>query len=360
MDVTSGSEEGDVDPASTRRQEPPVLPTLERPGASAEPPADDADVPAASAPPWLVRHARLLLTSTVGLLVGIGVTYVALRPEPVPSVFSGPPSVQAVDRPAPVSGESGIRLPGAFRPTAPSAEPASARAALVAFLDAEVADRSGSAEARSIDSFSLLDPVTQERHGSVAAWRSTRAERAVPEGYAVTAERRVDAGVELTVAASRTPSITPFRGLVAAKTTERWFVSRTAAGGWRVRDGRAASTTPEIPPDAAAVAAAKRWTDGAARCDRSIVDLQVEPSLLGSPQLSQVACDAKGTWSTVDIRPVDELGAITPFVAAYGSGVGRWGRGVDVASGDERFTVVLGPVGNEWRVMGLLAPAGGR
>ena len=298
---------------------------------------------------------RLLLTSTVGLLVGVGVTYVALRPEPVPSVFSGPPSVQEFDRPAPLSGDTDLRLPQPFQPSTPATEPGSARAALSSFLAAEIDDRTGTAEARSADSFALLDAATQERHGSIAAWRQTRAERIVPERFTVLSERRADAGVELTVAASRTPSITPFRGLVAGETTESWMVGRTEGGRWRVQDGRPRSTVPKLPADDGAAASAKRWIDGAARCDKSVLDLQVERTLLGAPDLSQLACTTKGTWSTGAVRPLADLGDITPFVAAYGSAVSRWGRGVDVESGDQRFTVILGPVGNEWRVMGLLA-----
>lgn len=332
----------------------PVLSTLALPDVPGEPTPDPS--PAVSTASWSARHLRLLLTSAIGLLVGVGVTYLALRPEPVPSVFSGPPSVQQVDRPAPLSGDDGLRLRAPFQPSTPAAEPASARAALTSFLDAEVADRSGEAPERSAESFALLDPSIQERHGSVAAWRQTRAERVVPATFQIVSERRVDDGSELTVAAVRTPSITPFRGLVAAETTEIWLVAKSddANGGWRVQDGRPRTTVPKLPADAGAVAAAGQWIDGAARCDRSILSLQVERTLLGAPQLSQTACEAKGSWSAGRPVPVAELDDITPFVAAYGSSVGRWARGVEVRSGEQRFTVILGPVGNEWRVMGLL------
>ena len=237
----------------------------------------------------------------------------------------------------------------------PASEPTVARDALTAFLSAEVEDRAGESPERSAQSFALLDAATQERYGSVAAWRHSRAERLVPATFTITAERGSGATAELNVVATRPPSITPFRGLVAAETTEVWLVEATDDGRWRVQGGRPHTATPKLPSEAAAVAATQRWIDGAARCDRSILELQVARTLLGASELSQLACEAKGAWSTAEPVPLGDLPDITTFVAAYGAGVARWGRGVEVASGNTRFTVILGPVGNEWQVMGLLA-----
>jgi hypothetical protein len=308
---------------------------------------------------WLSRHLTLTLMAVIGMTVGIGVTYLALRPTPAPSVFGGPPSVKHYDRPATATGQIGVTLPAAFTPVAPASEPLTARAALSSFLDAEIADLDGASPARSEASFALLEPDAQREVGSVAAWRQTRAERVVPASYVITNERRVDNRVELTVAASRTPSITPFRGLVAAETTEVWSLAPTdQTKGWRVQRGRPVSVAPHLAADSAAVTDAQRWIDGASRCDRSIVALQLQRDLLGSPQLAQLACTTKGTWRATGALPVGDLDDITPFVATYGSGVGRWGRGVEVANGDKRFVVVVGPVGDDWRVMGLLPAAG--
>jgi hypothetical protein len=302
------------------------------------------------------------LMAVIGVTVGVAVSYIALRPEPAPSVFGGPPSVQRYDRPARPTGTEGIELPVAFEPPRPATEPPSARAALTQFLDAEVADLAGQSPERGAESFALLDPETQRDLGSVAAWRLSRAERVVPAHFTIDDERRAaGGGVELTVTASRPPSITPFRGLVAAETTEVWSVAPAGEGtkSWRVQHGRPLSVVPHLPADAVAVSAAQRWVDGATRCDRAVIGLQLTKDLLGSPELAQTACDAKGTWTASRVVPVGELADVTPFVAAYGSGVGRWGRGVEVAAGARRFIVVVGPLGSDWRVMGLL-PSGGR
>lgn len=309
---------------------------------------------------WVRRHAQLVLMATVGLIAGIGVSYVALRPDPGISVFSGPPSVQEVARPAGLRGDDGLALPAPFTPTPPAREPASARAALLAFLDAEIADRDATMPARSADSFALLDVDTQRRVGSVAAWRQTRAARLVPAEADITAERAVDAGVELTVATTRPPSLTPFRGLVAARTTEVWRVERSEVG-WRVVRGRPISIEPQLPPDGAALVSAQRWIDAASSCDAAAArSRQLDELLLGAASLSAEACAAGAGWRAVDLVAVDGLADITALVSAYGSGVVDWARAVTVTKAEQQIVVVLGPVGDDWRVMGLLPSAGGK
>lgn len=297
--------------------------------------------------------------AAVGLIAGIGVSYVALRPDPGISVFSGPPSVQDVERPAGVRGDDDLSLPAPFTPVPPATEPASARDALLAFLEAEIADRDGTMPARSAESFALLDVDTQRRLGSVAAWRQTRSARLVPAGVDVTAERRTDDGVELTVAASRPPSLTAFRGLVAARTTEVWQLDRSERG-WRVAGGRPVSSEPQLPSDAVAADSAQRWVDAASSCDAAAARLhQLDEILLGAASLSAEACAAGGSWRAGGLVAVDGLADITALVSAYGSDVVDWARAVTVAKADQQIVVVLGPVGDDWRVMGLLAPAGG-
>jgi hypothetical protein len=297
--------------------------------------------------------------AAVGLIAGIGVSYVALRPDPGISVFSGPPSVQEIDRPAGVRGDDDLTLPAPFTPTPPATEPASARAALLAFLEAEIADRDGTMPARGAQAFALLDVATQRRVGSVAAWRQSRSARLVPDGIAVTGERPTDAGVELTVAASRPPSLTPFRGLVAARTTEVWQLDRSD-GGWRVAGGRPVSSEPQLPAADAAVSSAQRWIDAASACDAGAASRhQLDEVLLGAASLSAEACAAGGRWRAMDLLAVDGLADITAFVSAYGSDMVDWARAVTVTKAEQQIVVVLGPVGDDWRVMGLLAPAGG-
>lgn len=278
------------------------------------------------------------------------------------SYFDGPATVSEIDRPAgsaapSLTGEEILESAAGAAPTAPPAtEPASARAALQAFLDAEIADRAS-------DSFALLHPDTKQRYATVAAWRQSRSDRVIPRQFSIVGERQVAGGhMDMTVRANRAPSITPFRGLVPAESTERWRVERSAEG-WRVRGGMPQSVEPVLPADEVAVTAAQRWVDAASRCEPAATAQQVDPVLVGAAEIAADICEAKARWTTSGIRPLAEVSDVTAFVAAFGPSVGRWGRGVEVTSpgagGTDRFTVVLGPVGREWRVIGLTTASSG-
>lgn len=309
----------------------------------------------------VVQLLPVALMAVTGLLLGLGITFLALHDEDAgPSVFGGPASVATIERPAGGAHDLGITgaaiLQRAQQPAViptPDHEPANAAEALQAFLDAEAADHSEV-------SYALLDPAAQKRSGSIAAWRQTRAERVVPRTASVVSQRNAAGAAEVTIRAVRTPEITPFRGFVPAVATETWRVQRTASG-WRVLDGRPTAMEAELAPDAAAVAVAQRWIDGASRCDKSVAGLQLVPQLLGKPELADAACKAgrDATWRAEGAaRPAADLPDLTPFVAAYGPSVGRWARGVVVHSdaattGSSEFTVLLGPLGQEWRVLGL-------
>lgn len=305
----------------------------------------------------------VVLTGVIGLLLGIGVMFLVFRPDDGgASYFDGPASVGEIDRPAgsatasPTGEEILSSAAAVTAPAGPAVEPASARSALQAFLDAEIDDRAA-------DSFALLHPDTQQRYATVAAWRQSRSDRVIPQQFSIVAERQVAGGlVDLTVRANRAPSITPFRGFVPAESTERWRVERSAAG-WRVRGGVPQSVEPDLPTDGLAVTAAQRWVDAASRCDPAAVALQVERVLVGASEIANDICKAKAEWTTSRIRPLAEVSDVTAFVAAFGPSVGRWARGVEVTSpgagGTDRFTVVLGPVGPEWRVIGLTTATSG-
>jgi hypothetical protein len=315
----------------------------------------------------VIRHrlspiAPVVLTVVIGLLVGVGVTYVALRPDDDgASAFDGPPSVRTIDRPAGGVAQAApspdeILAEAALASSAvatPAREPAGPRAALTDFLTAEIEDRSD-------ESFALLSAEAQRSFGSVAAWRQSRSDRVVPQRFTIVSEQATNdrARTDFTIRAERAPSITPFRGLVAAKTTERWALERSGPnGGWRLRRPTPTSTEPQLPSDEAARATAQRWVEQAAGCADAatvLAPLQLSPALLGAVDLSALVCEAGGTWSTSAAAvPVAELPDVTTFVAAFGPSVGGWGRGVAVTNGTQKMTVVLGPLGEEWRVMGL-------
>lgn len=288
------------------------------------------------------RRSWLIPLVIVALLVGFGIAYLVFREPSAPSAFSGQPSVKHFDLPAP---RPPLSSTASTTPPTVVNEPASARDALQRYLDAE--------RARDFEtSFALLDPDTRTTAGPVAAWQNERPNRLLPETFTIDSEQAVDGGVDLTISATRTPAVSNATGLVPARSVETWRVVND--GGWRVVRGRPEDVRPVLPSDALATDAGAAWLDRAASCDRNGTEaLQLSTHLLGAPSLRDITCKNKGTWTAGKAIPVSQLPDSTVFVSAYGPGVGRWARAVPV-TGAGRYTIVLAPLGNEWRVMGVI------
>ena len=294
------------------------------------------------------RRVLIGLVVVIGLLFGFAVASLIFREE-APSNFSGAPSVDRIDLPAAgaIASVTPVLAPAAIE------EPGSAESALRQFLDAEIARRSDV-------SFALLDDRTATRFGTVAAWQSQRANRLLPESFTVTSTTPTASGADVTIEARRTPAITPLNGLVPAQSTEIWRVDN-GSGRWRVQSGQPADVRPVLPSDAAAVDVARAWLAAAEACEQpAMAASQLGGALLGSPALAAAPCDRPESFSASgDAVVLAEQSNSTVFVSAFGPGVGRWARAVAV-DGDPRFTIVLAPLGDEWRVMGLVADASPR
>ena len=298
----------------------------------------------ASTPPARPSRRRLVIISLVlfGLVVGFGAAAFAFRPGSAPSAFSGAPSVSELDFPAtPSVAPSTASVP---QPTVAD-EPISARDALQRYLEAEIAENHDVG-------FGLVDAETQVSDGPLAAWQNGRVNRLLPERFSILSETVVASGVDFTVSATRTPAVSPLTGLVPARSEETWRVVN--AGGWRVLRGRPIDVRPELPSDVVAAATGSAWLARAAACDESgATALQLSANLLGSPDLRDGTCKSDSAWTAGDAIPLSHISNPTVFVAAYGSSVGRWARAVPV-TGPGRYTIVLVPLGNEWRVTGVI------
>ncbi len=293
-----------------------------------------------SAPP---RRRKLIVALVVGgLLVGFGLAYLVFREPAGPSLFAGEPSISKFDLPA----AGGVQTPSETTIAPPVAnEPANPRAALEQFLAAEVSKQADV-------SFALLDAKTRETAGPAAAWLQNRANRLLPEQFTITGEKSTAEGIELTISASRTPAVSNVTGLAPAQSEETWRIVKEE--GWRVLTGRPFDVRPVLPSDEGATTVGAQWLDRAADCDKAGASaLQLSENLIGAPSLQDFTCKTKVEWTAGKAFPVSELPNSTVLVAAYGPGVGRWARAVPV-TGKGRFTIVLAPLGNEWRVAGVI------
>jgi hypothetical protein len=296
-------------------------------------------VPLRSARPDRRRLLRLAGVGVAGIAVGVGA---ALGLHGLGGGDDHAASVRRLDLPA-------AAAPAARRPAvtgAPAAVRASsARAAVRRYLQAGAA---GDLEV----AYGLLDRAGHRRYPSLARFTRAQADRAPVTAVRVGAERRVGHGrAEVTVTLAHRPAIDPFAGLVPARTVEVWPASRQD-GRWRVA-AEPVSVRAELPGDGRAPEAVTAWVRRLLACDRQgAAGLQAGPELYGPADLAELPCRKRGRWTVAAPEGLDAAVEPEAYVAAFGPEVGAWARLVPVQGPGTRFSVVVGPLGDAWRVLG--------
>jgi hypothetical protein len=250
-------------------------------------------------------------------------------------------SVQRLDLPA---GPTPAAAPVEAAP--PAAAPAgSARAAVRRFLRAGAGGDHATA-------YGLLDRAGRKRWPSLARFTRAQADRAAVTTVRVGRQRRAGAGVvDVTVTLTHPAAIDPFAGLVPGRTVEVWRASRQD-GRWRVAaDPR--SVKADLPGDERAPDAVSAWVQRLLGCDRQgAAGLQAGPELYGPADLPEAPCAERGRWTVAAPEGFDAAVEPEAYVAAFGPEVGSWARLVPVQGPRTRFSVVVGPLGDAWRVLG--------
>jgi hypothetical protein len=287
------------------------------------------------------RLLRLVVAGVVGITVGVGATLAVhgagSRPERAASV-------RRLDLPAAAPVRAGTPAAGAARAVAP-VRANSARAAVRRYL------RAGAAGDLEV-AYGLLDRAGRRRYPSLARFTRAQADRAAVTAVRVGAERRVgDGRAEVTVTLAHRPAIDPFAGLVPARTVEVWRASRQD-GRWRVA-ADPVSVRAELPGDDRAPEAVTAWVERLLGCDgQGAAALQAGPELYGPADLAGLPCRTRGRWTVAAPEGFDAAVEPEAYVAAFGPEVGSWARLVPVQGPGARFSVVVGPLGDAWRVLG--------
>ena len=76
--------------------------------------------------------------------------------------------------------------------------------------------------------------------------------------------------------------------------------------------------------------------------------------LYGPIQLGDAPCKERGSWQVGDTETFNVSPDDGTYVAAFGPGIGSWGRVVPVTGPRSHFLVAVGPLGDDWRVLGVL------
>jgi hypothetical protein len=287
---------------------------------------------------------RLLRVAGVGLLglaVGVGATLAAHglggRPERAASV-------QRLDLPAGAATSSAAG--GTPKAGAAAAVPAgTARAAVQRFLQAGAG---GDFEV----AYGLLDQAGRKRYPTLARFTRAQADRAPVTAVRVGRGRKAGAtAADVTVTLAHPAAIDPFTGLVPARTVEVWRASRQG-GRWRVA-ADPVSLRAQLPGDDRAPEAVSAWVERLLDCDRpGAAGLQAGAELYGPADLAELPCTERGRWTVAAPEGFDAAVEPEAYVAAFGPEVGSWARLVPVQGPRTRFSVVVGPLGDAWRVLG--------
>jgi hypothetical protein len=297
-------------------------------------------VPLPAARPDRRRLLRVVGVGLVGIAVGIGATLAAH------GLGGGPDraaSVQRLDLPAGDAAPA-AQAPGEATASAP-VRAGSARAAVQRFLEA-------GADGELAVAYGLLDRAGRTRYPSLARFERAQADQAPVTAVKVGRERKTgEARAEVRVTLAHPPAIDPFAGLVPARTVELWRASRQD-GRWRVA-ADPVSVRADLPGDERAPEAVTAWVQRLLGCDRQgAARLQVGPELYGPADLAERPCQERGRWTVAAPEGFDAAVEPEAYVAAFGAEVGSWARLVPVKGPRTRFGVVVGPLGDAWRVLG--------
>jgi hypothetical protein len=298
-------------------------------------------VPGTATRPGPRRLLRVVGVGVAGIAVGVGVTLAAAG---LGGGADRAASVQRLDLPA------GAAAPAAATPDgAGKAEPVragSARAAVQRFLQA-------GADGDFAVAYDLLDRAGRRRYPSMARFTRAQADRAEVTAVRVGRERRAGgpAAADVTATLSHPAAIDPFAGLVPARTVEVWRASRQD-GRWRVA-ADPVSVRADLPADDRAPEAVTAWVERLLGCDRQgAAGLQAGAGLYGPADLAELPCRERGRWTVAAPEGFDAAVEPEAYVAAFGPEVGSWARLVPVQGPRSRFSVVVGPLGDAWRVLG--------
>lgn len=197
-------------------------------------------------------------------------------------------------------------------------------------------------------SFLLLSRQSRVEYPDVDAWLRRRQELPAVTGFRI--EGDGDQATSVVAVVEHEPGLDPFRGLSPAR-EKQTFTGRQEAGGFLVDGDPGVELI--LPPEAKAADATAAWVAAVQACDQPRAGaLQAVSDLFGSAQGAVGLCGKAGPITPGAVGRLAPGIASTDIVAQYSTDALRWARVVRLTS-PAAFGVVLAPIGDEWKVLGL-------
>ncbi|MEE8601818.1 hypothetical protein [Euzebya tangerina] len=198
----------------------------------------------------------------------------------------------------------------------------------------------------------LTDDLRSTTYPSPAEWVSAHADFPTVTGYRIDDVTEGEDGTTATVATLTgfQAGLDPVLGLVAARGRSTWQLQQDG-DVWRVNVAENTNTF-LYPASDGAETTVRRWVDARVACEDSSA---LEQGLIGSPSLAEQLCteEQDGTVGIGDVASLPDSADTSTLVSEFGPQVFTWARTVSVDAATP-LTAVLGPVGEEWRVVAVL------
>ena len=280
------------------------------------------------------RRTIALLSVTAAVALGGGV---AVARSSGASFRNSPGASKVIDQidPSIANGASPIGFAPATETLLPPApDPV---AAVRGLLDALIAGEAG-------HSYSLLGAADRATVGGEAGWQARLTDLPHYLAYQVTATDGASVTTDVTVE----PRLDEVVGYVPARAQITW-TTVGEDGGYRVAYADS-TTTPVLPADDGARAAAQGWVDDEQACRAGAA---YDGNLLGQPSLADSLCRARGRFTAGAPVGLDRFRDPTLVLNAFGADAPTFVRVVPVA-GPVPFQLALAPLADAWEVIGVI------
>ena len=195
-------------------------------------------------------------------------------------------------------------------------------------------------------SFALLSSASRATYTDVDDWSRLRTQLPAVTGFPIASST----GANVVAVVEHEPGLDPFVGLSPARTRETW---KAVAEHGRWRFAAEPRTSPILPDRHGALAAALRWTDAVQSCDtHAALDAQAVTRVFGQSDGADQLCGAPGhLTSAATALPTGPQTA--ELVSQYTTDALTWAQAVRIDGGPVPFSVVLAPIGNDWKVVAV-------